>query len=86
MLSAIEFVSKFGWMFLPCYKFDVDAGIWVHRTEQEQQTRVWLGEIDYSQGFMGRRDIGFRSKMPFETTESMGNLQDFLEQAKDHLV
>lgn len=35
-------------MFLPNYKFDVDLGIWVHRTEQEQQTRIWLGEIDYS--------------------------------------
>ena len=35
-LKAIEFVAKFGWMFLPNYKFDVDVGIWVHRTEQEQ--------------------------------------------------
>ena len=35
VLAAIEFVCKFGWMFLPSYKFDVDLGIWVHRTEQE---------------------------------------------------
>jgi len=38
---------------LPNYKFDVDNGIWKSRNETEQQTRIWLGEIDYSQGFMG---------------------------------
>ena len=65
MLSAIEFVCKFGWMFLPSYKFDVDLGVWVHRIEQEQQQRIWLGEIDYSQGLMSTRQIGVRNKMPF---------------------
>ena len=69
VLSALEFVCKFGWMFMPNYKFDVDLGIWVHRLESEQQQRVWLGEIDYSQGFMGARQIGVRNKMPFETTD-----------------
>ena len=33
ILSAIEFVCQYGWMFLPNYKFDVDLGIWVHRLE-----------------------------------------------------
>ena len=69
VLSALEFVCKFGWMFMPNYKFDVDLGIWVHRLESEQQQRVWLGEIDYSQGFMGARQIGVRNKMPFENTD-----------------
>jgi len=48
VISAIEFVCTYGWMFLPNYKFDVDLGIWVSREEKEQQQRVWLGEIDYS--------------------------------------
>lgn len=48
VVSAIEFVCAYGWMFLPNYKFDVDLGIWVSREEKEQQQRVWLGEIDYS--------------------------------------
>lgn len=80
VLSAIEFVCKYGWMFLPSYKFDVDLGIWVHRTEQEQQTRVWLGEIDYSTGSMGKKHIGVRSKMPFETNSAaMPSLSEFFE-------
>ena len=79
MLSAIEFVCTFGWMFLPNYKFDVDHGIWVHRLEQEQQTRVWLGEIDYSSGQMGTRQIGVRSKLPFETTSEMQRLVTFMD-------
>ena len=35
IVSAIEFVSTFGWMFLPNYKFDYDLGIWVSRDEKE---------------------------------------------------
>ena len=36
VISAIEFVCAYGWMFLPNYKFDVDLGIWVSREEKEQ--------------------------------------------------
>ena len=36
VISAIEFVCAYGWMFLPNYKFDVDLGIWVSRDEKEQ--------------------------------------------------
>ena len=43
---------------------------------------MWLGEIDYSLGFMGTRQIGVRSKMPFESTEVMPSLSDFIEEAK----
>lgn len=35
---------------------------------------------------MGTRDIGVRSKMPFEHTSSMDSLEQFFEQAKEHLV
>lgn len=37
VLEAIEFVCRYGWMFLPNYKFDVDNGVWVSRDEKEQQ-------------------------------------------------
>ena len=33
VLDALEFVAKFGWMFLPAYKFDLDLGIWKSRQE-----------------------------------------------------
>lgn len=50
LVQAVEFIAKFGWMFLPNYKFDVDLGIWVSREEKEQKQRIWLGEVDYSSG------------------------------------
>lgn len=56
-------------MFLPNYKFDVDLGIWISREEKEQQQRVWLGEIDYSQGSMGSKTISIRDQMPFTLHE-----------------
>jgi hypothetical protein len=35
VINSIEFVCRFGWMFLPNYKFNVDLGIWVSREEKE---------------------------------------------------
>lgn len=52
MLDAIEFISEYGWMFLPHYQFDKDKGTWVNRAEKESNIRLWLGEIDYSSGEM----------------------------------
>jgi hypothetical protein len=52
ILSAIEFVANFGWMFLPHYQFEVETGIWVNREEKESRVRTWLGQIDYSYGNM----------------------------------
>ena len=52
MLKALEFVSEYGWLFLPHYKFDEDKGTWTNRDELEQKQRAWLGEIDYSSGFI----------------------------------
>ena len=43
ILSAIEFVSKYGWMFLPHYQFEAETGIWVNREEKESRVRTWLG-------------------------------------------
>jgi len=59
-IKAIEFVARFGWMFLPNYKFDVDLGIWVSREEKEQKQRIWLGEIDYSEGQFNSKSISVR--------------------------
>lgn len=52
LMDAIEFVAKYGWMFLPQYTFDSDTGFWVNRDEKESQVRSWLGSIDYSRGQM----------------------------------
>lgn len=28
ILDAIEFISKYGWLFLPHYKFEATEGVW----------------------------------------------------------
>lgn len=65
VVSAVEFVCKFGWMFLPVYKFDPDQNIWVNRNEKEQTQRVWLGEVDYSSGELRNKPV--EELMPFRT-------------------
>jgi len=88
VLDAIEFVCKFGWMFLPAYKFDVDLGIWINRSEQEQQHRLWLGEIDYSQGFMSSLSVAaVRQELPFRQTPAQTvDFSHFISKANEHLV
>ena len=73
---------------LPNYKFDVDNGIWKSRNETEQQTRIWLGEIDYSQGFMGYKQIGIRQNLPFSKVapEEINSYADYMALAHDHLL
>jgi hypothetical protein len=55
ILSAVEFIANFGWMFLPHYQFEVETGIWVNREDKESRVRTWLGQIDYSYGMMTYR-------------------------------
>lgn len=86
VVSAIEFICVYGWMFLPNYKFDVDLGIWVSRDEKEQQQRVWLGEIDYSSGEFKSKSISVRSQMPFTSMKSEVPLSSLLELAQQHLA
>ncbi len=33
ILQAIDFVSTFGWMFLPHYEFDFEKGVWWNKNE-----------------------------------------------------
>ena len=49
VLWATEFICKFGWMFLPKYKFDTDINTWVWKGK-EKLTRLGLDQIDYSSG------------------------------------
>lgn len=49
---------------------------------------MWLGEIDYSQGFMSQKSIGVRQLLPFEKVDP-GRIEPFdhyKELAKQHLV
>lgn len=90
ILRAIEFISSFGWMFLPHYKFDIDLGTWVNRDEHEQKQRSWIGEIDYSQGSMSylkSNDENLRGSFPFFVKNNVVKpLHDYLSQAEESLV
>ena len=90
ILDAIEFISIFGWMFLPHYKFDVDIGNWVNRDEHEQKQRSWIGEIDYSQGSMSylqSDDSNLRGQFPFFVKKNIEkSFNDCMESARKSLI
>lgn len=47
ILKAIEFVSEYGWRFLPLYIFNLETGEWRHRHQQVFKDRKWLGNVNY---------------------------------------
>ena len=45
ILDSIEFVGKYGWMFLPDYTFNKEfAEFYVH-ADTDHKERNWIGEI-----------------------------------------
>jgi hypothetical protein len=76
VLGAIEFVCKFGWMFLPCYTTNFGLSLWDHYNDNMKAPK--LQEIDYGLGemhFKGRN--GLFDLLPKES--SMDPLQNYLE-------
>ncbi len=46
IISSIEFVARYGWLFLQHYAFEIESGRYYHRNENEEK-RKWLNEITY---------------------------------------
>ena len=85
VLDSIEFISKYGWMFLPHYQFDKDTGNWVNREEKESSNRSWLGEIDYSSGRMEYNNLSTKDKrkpVAYKIDGSSPPLNTYIEAAK----
>jgi hypothetical protein len=92
VLSAIEFIAQYGWMFLPHYQFEAETGVWVNREEKESRVRQWLGQIDYSNGRMEYRTLhseGLRPHQPtssFIKSDQIRPLAEHIEEARRTLV
>lgn len=43
ILNAIEFIGKYGWLFLPHYKYNAEEGVWSNIDEMPYKHR--LGDI-----------------------------------------
>jgi len=47
ILDVIEYVAKYGWLFLPQYAFKIESAKYYHRKEDEEKRR-WLDQIDFN--------------------------------------
>jgi len=81
VLNAIEFVSKYGWMYLPDYTFDKEFAEFYARVDTDHQERNWLGEIDYSEGV-----INYKNSNAFINNSDVKNYDKIFDEAKDTLV
>ena len=52
VLKAIEFVSEYGWLFLPAYTYNAETAEWMHWREQDFIMKHYIEGIDYSWGKM----------------------------------
>lgn len=52
ILDAIEFVSNYGWLYLPFYTFDKESAEFYAKVDTDHQERNWIGEINYTSGSM----------------------------------
>ncbi len=50
VIDAVDFVARYGRLFLPQYRFDVHTGQWSHRDEPEPEHRFSLEEALRAQG------------------------------------
>lgn len=88
-VKAIEFIANYGWMFLPHYKFEVETGYWVNREEKEDQVRSWLGQIDYSNGYMeykGIESTDVNNVSFIRDPSQIKKLPEYIEEAQETLV
>jgi len=82
ILSAIEFVAKYGWMFLSHYAFKIESGVYYHRNTEEEK-RKWLNQIDFQDGNIIIPDL-IRGKKEDITKESLDKMmQDAFNKVKD---
>lgn len=82
ILSSIDFVARYGWLFLSHYAFKVESGKYYHRNEDEEK-RKWLNDISFTNGQIDLPDL---SKIPnFSESDppSKKQLQTYLESAFD---
>lgn len=60
LCDAIEFVARYGQLFLRDYRFDLTSGAWIHRNEDEEIPGVSAGEalafLDASDTGVGNRE------------------------------
>jgi len=70
-LKCIDFVSKYGWLFLPNYSFSKVTAEWTYRLESEIEFENWLS------------DFGKIKSVNFERSE---NFDFSMEESQNQLI
>jgi hypothetical protein len=81
VLSAIDFVGRYGWLFLPSYTFDKETAEFYVKGEPEHERINSLDDVDYDRGFMSFRN----TKAFLNTPEDIPDYWKVIEEAKKEL-
>ena len=83
---ALEFVSKFGWMFLPNYEFEMKRGLWISKDETRFETNTKINDIDFTQDKLGIPETHNLHLKTIHTFQKVNPLKFYIEKAYVHLT
>lgn len=83
---AIEFISKFGWMFLPNYEFEMKRGLWISKDETRFETNTRIGDIDFTAEQLGIPETNNLHLKTIHTFQEVNPLYFYIEKAYIHLM
>lgn len=82
---ALEFVSRFGWMFLPNYEFEMKRGLWISKDETRFETNTRINDIDFTQDHLGIPETHNLHLKTIHTFQKVNPLNYYIEKAYSHL-
>lgn len=83
---ALEFVSKFGWMFLANYDFEMKRGLWISKDEKRFETNTRITDIDFTLEELGIPQTNNLHLKTIHTFQEVNPLYFYIEKAYIHLM
>ena len=83
---ALEFVSKFGWMFLANYDFEMKRGLWISKDEKRFETNTRITDIDFTLEELGIPQTHNLHLKTIHTFQEVNPLYFYIEKAYIHLM
>eukprot|EP00483_Globobulimina_turgida_P011897 UN11919 len=87
IIAAVQFICKFGWLFVPVYDVDIESGNYFHRDFKENKQLKSLLDLSLSKNGIKIDDSYNINKMRNNKTFFNGqNLNKYLTIAENHIL
>ena len=89
--EALQFVAKYGWLFLANYNFETKRKLWISKDEKRFSTSTRISDIDFVEQGVGQQgNLAPKNNLhhlqTMQSFQVVKNLPFYLEKAHDHLM